>query len=144
MQSKFVFVTEIKTATTTKGKAYTYFLDQDKLRWNMFGEEKAELNKGYVLDFEKEGEWSNIKAIKPVINVFHQKALAETANRNDYKRDYSFAIGQAIEFFNVTAPPDIVIDDVLDAASVIYGAINKLADSEMAKLQTEDNNAKSN
>lgn len=134
MPAKFVFVTELKTDQTRAGKTYTYLYDQDKTRWNLFNGEQVELRKGYVFDFEVNGEYSNVKAIKPVINIFQQKALAEVANRNDYKRDLFMAVSYAKDMVCANQTP---ATEIFALAESIYKWVNETTDKLMPKDETK-------
>jgi hypothetical protein len=133
MQSKFVFVTEIHSDKTKTGKDYSYIFDQDKDRWNLFNNEKIELRKGYVFRFEVNGEFRNVREIEPVINIWKQEALKEVANRNDVIRNYSIAIGQAIQYFAIEDKiPDKV--QLFSFAWEIYDDVQSKTDKVMAEI----------
>lgn len=130
MQAKYVIITELKSDKTKNGKQYTWFYDQDKFRWNCFDNENVELNKSYVLRFEQEGDYLNIKQLEPLVNVFHDKALKEIANRSDYKRDI---------FMSISYAKDLIVggmldpDDLFTFAEKIYNEANSLTDKYMPK-----------
>jgi hypothetical protein len=131
--AKFVFVTELKCDKTKTGKDYSYCLDQDKVRWNFFNGEKVELQKGYVFDYEVSGEYSNVKKITPVINVFKQEAMKDVASKNDIKRDLTTSLSYA---------KDLVIAKILDIGQMeaeslkLYRFINSESDKILAEIQT--------
>lgn len=95
-QNKAVFVKEIHQAFDKNNAAYTWILDQDNSRWNLFRiKATLEVNKGYVFVYETEGQFQNVKEIMPLVNIFKQQALKEVASRNDIKRDLFMSVSYA-------------------------------------------------
>ena len=134
MQAKFVFITELKSDKTKTGKDYWYALDQDKQRWNFFNGEKVELQKGYVFDYEMSGDFMNVKVIKPVVNIFQQKALKDLANINDIKRELQVCLSYSKDITIATQKFDKV--EMFSLAYEMYDWLNSTADKLMPK--TED------
>jgi hypothetical protein len=129
---KFVY---IKSAETMQGKSAKYLkvLDQDGVAWNIFEQTPIpQIGKTYIFSFEKNGEWNNITGIKPLVNVFQQKAVKEVANRNDFKRDFSIAVSYSIQ---LVAADKIPLDKLFVYADQIYDAFQEKADQGMAKLE---------
>lgn len=130
MQSKFVFITEMKTDKTRNGRDYVYCFDQDKLRWNLFNGERVELNKAYVFRFEQNGEYNNIKEIEPVINVLKVEVMKDLASRNDVIRNYSTFFSYAKD---LCVGGKIEKTEMFSMAESIYTWINEKADEVMAE-----------
>ena len=139
MPDKLVFVKELKSGVT-KGenpKQYPIIIDQDNEQWFIWTNTKLELNKAYLITFhENERQFKDIDAIKPVVNVFHQKALAETANRNDYIRNYSIPLGYAKDLA-VAGKIEPTIKAMSEIAQDMYDWVQSRSDAEMARINPD-------
>lgn len=135
MPLKYISVVEIKSATTKTNKVYPYIIDQDGERWNLFDcPIKPEINRGYALRFEVEGEYRNVKGLEPVINKFKELVLKELASRNDIKRDYSISVSYAV---NMACNGIIEPDKIFEWADKIYDATQRKADAIIGELQND-------
>ena len=128
-ENKLVFCKELKTGQSEKSaNTWPEILDQDGEIWRIFRQQvKPELNKAYLIAFHiKEKGFKDIDQITPVVNVFHQKALAETANRNDYIRNYSILLGYAKDL--------AVAGKIEPTIKAMYDWVQSRADAEMERL----------
>lgn len=117
---KLVFVKELRSGITKTQKTYPLVLDQDNEQWHIFNAAANDLrvNASYLFSFEiNEKGFKDIQSIKPLVNVFHQKALKEVASRNDLTRNISVATSYAISLVN---GGNIPLDDVFLWADKIY------------------------
>lgn len=111
----FIFVGEIHNAQTLKGKPYKYIIDTlTKERWNLFNNEKVELNKGYTITYEIDGNYKNIKSIINCNNVFKQEAAKELASIIDIKRDI---------FMSLSYAKDLAANGVLEVGQITTKAM---------------------
>lgn len=130
---KFVFVKEIHDAKTAKGSAYYYFLDHENVRWNIFPEkirERLEPKKGYIIEFEKLGEFNNLITIRPAINKLLEQAGKELANKNDIIRNFTVCMSYSKD---LAVAQLIKLDEIENWANKFYKSIMDKANSE--KLQ---------
>lgn len=132
MQAKYVIVSELKSDTTKNGKLYTWFYDQDKFRWNLFNNEKVELNKSYILRFEQEGDFLNVKQLEQLTNIFQQKALKEISNKNDVIRNLSVFFSYAKD---LVVADKIKLEEIFSFTEKIYTEVNSQAEKYMPKEQ---------
>ena len=130
MDNKLVLAKELKTGTTSKGKEYLQFFDQDGQQWNFFQGEKFEQNKAYLFGYELENGFNNVKQISPVVNLFKQKALKEIANRNDIIRNYSVCLSYAKD---LVVGGKIELGEIFAKADELYKAFQDKADKDMPK-----------
>lgn len=134
MQAKYVVITEMKTGQTKNKSDYTYILDQDKVRWNLFNNlPKVELNKSYLFRFEIEGEYTNVKSIEPLTNIFHQKALQEVANKSEIWRNYSVTFSYAKD---LCVAGKIELGEMFNLADKIYDKFTEKTNNETKPAQT--------
>lgn len=133
MNNKFVFIKEIKSGTTRFQKPYPIITDQDNDTWHVFNQGvQLELNKAYVFGFSfNDKGFKDIEQITPVVNIWKQEALKEIASRNDIIRNYSIALGHALEYFSGTKPP---LEEVFETAGQIYNFVDSKADAVMAEI----------
>jgi hypothetical protein len=130
MPIKAVVIQELKVGTSKNGE-YQIAYDQTHTRWNIFSPmPKVDLNKSYAFHYEVEGEYSNLKKIEPILDLFKREALKEVASRNDYKRDI---------FMSVSYAKDLLIagkiepKELFTFADKIYTEVNKMVDKYMPK-----------
>jgi hypothetical protein len=115
LASTFVFVAEIHSAKTLSGKEYKYIIDAEtKERWNLFNNEKVEVNKAYTFSYEVNGTYKNIKSILACNNVFKQEAAKELASIIDIKRDI---------FMSLSYAKDLAANGVLDVGQITTKAM---------------------
>jgi hypothetical protein len=130
MPAKAVVITELKMGKAKNGE-YPIAIDQDKILWRLFPPlPKVELNRCYAFHFEVEGEYSNVKSIEPLVNVFKREALKEVANRNDIKRDAMMCISYSKDLLIASK---IEPTELFTFADKIYVEVNAMVDKYLPK-----------
>jgi hypothetical protein len=136
MPDKLVIVKTL--ATETKGdRSWVKVTDQDNYAWYLFNNQgsKVELNKSYIFTFEtNEKGFTNVNVIKPLVNIFHQKALKEVANRNDILRNYSVSFSYSKDLVVAGLIP---LNEIYTKSDEIYEYMQKKAD-EAIKIIGEE------
>ena len=134
---KLVYVKEIR-AGNKNGKSWPIVVDQDGTYWPIFAPLPVpQVGKCYLFTFKHNAErgWNELELIKPLVNVFQQKALKEVANRNDFVRMYSMAFSYSKD---LASSGKIELTEMFDWSDKIYGYFQERADKEMAKLEKPD------
>lgn len=133
---KLVFVKEVRTIT--KGdRSWVAVSDQDNITWNVFQPFAPPVKgKSYMFSYEKNAKgWNDLKKIAPVENVFQQKAMKETANRNDVIRNFAVSFSYAKD---MAVGKLIELDKVFEWSDKIYNYFQTKADEGMNEADTVD------
>lgn len=132
MPNKLVFAKELKSETTSTGKAYKSIIDQDVEKWPLWNPVEIQVGKAYLIEFHtNEKGFKDIDRITPVINIFQEKALRDVANKSDYKRDLFMSLSYAKDLMVAGKLPDKVA--LFSMAYEIYDWVNSTANELMPK-----------
>lgn len=134
MPNKLVFAKELKSETTSTGKAYKSIIDQDVEKWPLWDPVEIQVGKAYLIEFHtNEKGFKDIDRITPVINIFQEKALRDVANKSDYKRDLFMSLSYAKDLMvaGKVSPADNV--GLFSMAWQMYEWVNQTADKLMPK-----------
>ena len=131
---KLVFVKQVTQQQGRNGNPYIQVLEVDGTTWNVFPNiynAPIEANKAYLFTFDKnEKGFNDIKLIKPVVNIFKEKAMREIANKGEFFRHYSVCLSYAKD---LVLGDKIKIDDLFMYAESIYTELNDKAEKYLPK-----------
>ena len=132
MPDKVIYVKTLEKPKDKNGKPYIKLTDQDLQYWSIFDQDfNFEVGKMYLLTFHNnERGFPVIEKITPLVNIFKQEAIRQTANINDIKRDLGIAMRYAVD---LAVGDKIPSDKIYSQADEIYEFINKRANELMPK-----------
>jgi hypothetical protein len=134
-QSEFIFVKTIEKPLDKFQKTYTKITDHENKSWSFFRNDFTfEVNKCYELTYELNAKgYPDVQVIKPLANIFQQKALAEMANRNDVMRNLFMSLSYSKD---LVAAGKLELANLMTEATLIYDWVNQKATEEIAAIQT--------
>lgn len=130
---KVVYVKTLEYPKDKNGRPYYKVTDQENYTFNIFQMDiKLEVGKSYLFTYEiGNGNYPNVFAIKPVVNILQQKALKEVSNRNDIIRTYTVACSYSKD---LVIGGKIELGELFEWANRFYDEFNKKADEVMDKI----------
>ena len=134
---KFVFIKTAEYVPTQSGGKYLKVIDQEGQRFNVFdnilNKVKLEVGKSYLFKFSVNSHgFNDIELVTPLVNIFQQKALKDTANKQELFRNLSVALSYSKDLVSAGR---IDLEDMFTKADEIYEYLQGRADKEMAKLE---------
>lgn len=130
---EYVLVKELKSGTDKNQKQYPIVISGIGERWNLFHNEKVELNKSYAFGYtmSENGQYKNVVSIIPLAKIAVQEALKEVSSKFDLMRNIGIATGYAKD---LAVAKIIEVEKMFEWADNIYGYTSKKCDVEYDKI----------
>lgn len=129
---KLVYVKSLERPLDKFGKEYSKVTDQDNQTWAFFRDQKFEVGKAYLFTYENnEKGFPDVSKITPLVNIFVQQALKETAHKNDIIRNYTLCLSYAKDLVN---GGKINLDEMEVFAMNMYNLTMRFADQEYNRI----------
>ncbi len=129
---KVVFVKKLEKPNDRTGKPYLKITDQNNQEWSLFRYTiEPQLSKVYLFTFEKNSKgYNEVSEIRPLVNIFEEKAVKKMADINDIKRELGICLSYSVSMVNNGI---LEMGQLFSKTDEMYGYLNTTAENLMPK-----------